>query len=201
MRLEIHAQHPEPRKIAKAVEVLKGGGVLAYPTDTVYGIGCDITQKKAIDRIYRMKRMREDQPLAFICPDLGDIAKYAVVDNQTYRTMRRLLPGPYCFILEATREVPRILMMKRKTVGIRIPHHEVPLAIVRELGRPIVSTTAAWEGESLNDPADIDERFPDLDLILDAGYGGLIGTTVIDVTGSNGPVIVREGAGPVEGIF
>ena len=200
MRIEIHGEHPEPRKIAKAVEVLRKGGVIAYPTDTVYGIGCDITQKKAIDKIYAMKRMKPDQPLAFICSDLGDIAKYAVVDNQAYRIMRRLLPGPYCFILEATREVPKILMMKRKTVGIRVPHHEVPLAIVRELGNPIISTTAAWEGESLNDPAEIDERFGALDLILDAGYGKLTSTTVVDMTGPE-PEVTRVGAGPVDGLF
>jgi tRNA threonylcarbamoyl adenosine modification protein (Sua5/YciO/YrdC/YwlC family) len=200
MRLEIHPDHPEPRKIARAVEILRKGGVIAYPTDTVYGLGCDIRQKKAIDRIYQMKRMREDQPLAFICPDLGDIAKYAIVDNQTYRTMRRLVPGPYCFILEATREVPKMLMMKRKTVGIRVPHHEVPLALARELGSPIISTTASWEGESLNDPEDIAARFPGLDLILDAGLGGLVGTTVVDMTGGT-PAVTREGAGPVESIF
>jgi tRNA threonylcarbamoyl adenosine modification protein (Sua5/YciO/YrdC/YwlC family) len=198
MRIEIHEEHPEPRKIARAVEVLRRGGVIAYPTDTVYGIGCDITQKKAIDKIYAMKRMKPDQPLAFICADLGDIAKYAVVDNQAYRIMRRLLPGPYCFILEATREVPKILMMKRKTVGI--PHHEVPLALVRELGNPIISTTAAWEGEPLNDPADIDARFGGLDLILDAGYGRLTSTTVVDMTGA-APEVTRVGAGPVEGVF
>jgi tRNA threonylcarbamoyl adenosine modification protein (Sua5/YciO/YrdC/YwlC family) len=200
MRIEIHEEHPEPRKIARAVEVLRRGGVIAYPTDTVYGIGCDITQKKAIDKIYAMKRMKPDQPLAFICADLGDIAKYAVVDNQAYRIMRRLLPGPYCFILEATREVPKILMMKRKTVGIRVPHHEVPLALVRELGNPIISTTAAWEGEPLNDPADIDARFGGLDLILDAGYGRLTSTTVVDMTGA-APEVTRVGAGPVEGVF
>lgn len=200
MRLQVNPQHPEPRKIARIVEVLRKGGVIAYPTDTVYGIGCDITQKKAIDRVYEIKRMKKDQPLAFVCPDLGDIAKYCVVDNQQYRIMRRLLPGPYCFILEATREVPKMLMMKRKTVGIRIPHHEVALAIVRELGNPIISTTASWEGEALNDPADIDERFPQLDLIVDAEYGGLTGTTVVDLTGPL-PEVVREGAGPVDGIF
>lgn len=200
MRIEINPHHPEPRKIARAVEVLRAGGVIAYPTDTVYGIGCDITQKKAIDRVYQIKQMPREQALAFICPDLGDIAKYAVVDNQTYRTMRRLLPGPYCFILEATREVPRLLMMKKKTVGIRVPHHEVALELVRQLGNPIISTTAAWKGESLNDPADIDIRFKQLDLVLDAGYGGLIGTTVVDMTGSV-PLVTREGAGPVEGIF
>ncbi len=197
MRLEINPQHPEPRKIQRAVEVLRDGGVIAYPTDTVYGIGCDITQKRAVDRVYAIKRMKPDQPLAFICPDLGDLAKYALVDDRTYRLMRRLTPGPYCFILEASREVPRILQMKRKTVGIRVPHNEVALALVRALGNPIVSSTASREGEPLNDPAEIDEAFPGLDLILDAGYGGLVPSTVIDVTGAE-IVVVREGAGSVE---
>lgn len=199
MRLEINRSHPEPRKIQRAVEVLRQGGVIAYPTDTVYGIGCDITQKKAVDRVYAIKRMKPDQPLAFICPDLGDLAKYALVDDRTYRLMRRLTPGPYCFILEASREVPRILQMKRKTVGIRVPHDEVCLALVRALGNPIVSSTANKDGEPLNDPADIDEAFPGLDLILDAGYGGLTPSTVLDVTGSD-IVVVREGAGSVEAL-
>jgi tRNA threonylcarbamoyl adenosine modification protein (Sua5/YciO/YrdC/YwlC family) len=197
MRLEIHPEHPEPRKIQRAVDVLRDGGVIAYPTDTVYGIGCDITQKKAVDRVYAIKRMKPDQPLAFICPDLGDLAKYALVDDRTYRLMRRLTPGPYCFILEASREVPRILQMKRKTVGIRVPHNEVALALVRALGNPIVSSTASRDGEPLNDPADIAEAFPGLDLILDAGYGGLTPSTVLDVTGSD-VVVVREGAGAVD---
>ena len=200
MRIEIDPLRPDPRKINRAVECLRDGGVIAYPTDTVYGIGCDITQKKAIDRVYEIKRMPKDQPLAFICPDLGDIAKYCVVDNQNYRVMRRLLPGPYCFILEATRDVPRMLMMKRKTVGIRVPHHEVALSLVRGLGNPIISTTASWEGEALNDPADIATHYKHIDLILDAGYGGLIGTTIVDLTGPL-PVVKREGAGPTEGIF
>lgn len=199
MRLEIHREHPEPRKIQRAVEILRDGGVIAYPTDTVYGIGCDITQKKAVDRVYAIKRMKPDQPLAFICPDLGDLAKYALVDDRTYRLMRRLTPGPYCFILEASREVPRILQMKRKTVGIRVPHDEVCLALVRALGNPIVSSTASKDGEPLNDPADIDEAFPGLDLILDAGYGGLTPSTVLDVTGPD-IVVVREGAGSVEAL-
>jgi len=199
MRLEINRSHPEPRKIQRAVEVLRQGGVIAYPTDTVYGIGCDITQKKAVDGVYAIKRMKPDQPLAFICPDLGDLAKYALVDDRTYRLMRRLTPGPYCFILEASREVPRILQMKRKTVGIRVPHDEVCLALVRALGNPIVSSTASKDGEPLNDPADIDEAFPGLDLILDAGYGGLTPSTVLDVTGSD-IVVVREGAGSVEAL-
>jgi tRNA threonylcarbamoyl adenosine modification protein (Sua5/YciO/YrdC/YwlC family) len=197
MRLEINPQHPEPRKIQRAVEVLRDGGVIAYPTDTVYGIGCDITQKRAVDRVYSIKRMKPDQPLAFICPDLGDLSKYARVDDRTYRLMRRLTPGPYCFILEASREVPRILQMKRKTVGIRVPHNEVALALVRALGNPIVSSTASRDGEPLNDPADIDEAFPGLDLILDGGYGGLVPSTVLDVTSAD-ILVVREGAGSVD---
>ena len=198
-RLEINRQHPEPRKIERAVALLRDDGVLAYPTDTVYGLGCSITSKKAVERIYRMKRMKPDQPLAFICPDLGDLAKYAIVDDRTYRLMRRLTPGPYCFILEATREVPRILQMKRKTVGIRVPHDEVALALVRALGNPIVSTTAVIEGQPLVDPAEIDETFPGVDLILDGGFGGITPSTVLDLTGRD-IVVVREGAGPVDAL-
>jgi tRNA threonylcarbamoyl adenosine modification protein (Sua5/YciO/YrdC/YwlC family) len=199
MRLEINRQHPEPRKIERAVSILRDDGVIAYPTDTVYGLGCDIKSKKAIERIYRIKKMKPDQPLAFICPDLGDLAKYAIVDDRTYRLMRRLTPGPYCFILEATREVPRILQMKRKTVGIRVPHDEVALALVRALGNPIVSTTASKQGEPLADPGEIDDEFPGLDLVLDGGYGGLVSSTVLDLSGRD-IVIVREGAGPVDAL-
>lgn len=198
-RIQIDPVHPDPRRIRKAVDVLRGGGVIAYPTDTVYGIGCDIGQKKAVDRVYQIKRMKPDQPLAFICPDLGDLSRYALVDDRTYRLMRRLTPGPYCFILRATREAPRILHLhkKRKTVGIRVPHHEVALALVRELGSPIVSTTASWEGEPLNDPNDIAAYYPQFDLFLDAGWGGLEVSTVLDLSGDE-LEIVREGAGPVD---
>lgn len=199
MRLEIHPTHPEPRKIKNVIETLRKGGVVVYPTDTVYALGCDITQKKAIDRVYQVKRMDKEQPLAFVCPDLGDIARYAIVDDRAYRLMRRLLPGPYTFILEATREVPRILMMKRKTVGIRIPHHEVALQIVRELGNPIVSTSATWEGEQLNDPDDLVLRYKQADIVIDSGWGGLDPSTVIDLTGPE-PVVTRQGAGPTEGL-
>lgn len=199
MLLEINRAHPEPRKIQKAVAILADDGVIAYPTDTVYGIGCDIESKKAIERVYRIKKMKPDQPLAFICPDLGEIAKYAVVSNQTYRLMRRLTPGPYCFILEATREVPRLLQMKRKTVGIRIPHDEVALALVRALGRPIVSSTATEGGEPMADPVEIGEQFPGLDLVLDGGAGGLVPSTVLDLS-SGSIVVVREGAGPIDAL-
>ena len=200
MRLEIHPTHPEPRKIKQVVDALKRGANIAYPTDTVYGIGCDIFAKKTIDKIYQMKRMKKDQPMAFVCPDLGDIARYAVVDDRAYRIMRRLLPGPYTFILQATREVPKIMMMKRKTVGIRVPHHEIALDIVRELGNPIVSTSCTWEGEQLNDPDDIVARFKQIDIVIDGGWGALDPSTVVDLSGPV-PEIVREGAGPVEGLI
>jgi len=143
MLLAIDPNHPEPRKIRRAVSVLEEGGVIAYPTDTVYGIGCDLINKRAIDRIYEIKRMDHSHPLAFVCPDLAHIARYAIVDNQVYRVLRRFLPGPYTFILEATREVPKLVQMKRKTVGIRVPSCEATRALVRELGRPIISSTAA----------------------------------------------------------
>jgi tRNA threonylcarbamoyl adenosine modification protein (Sua5/YciO/YrdC/YwlC family) len=199
MRLEINRLHPEPRKVQRAVEVLRDDGVIAYPTDTVYGLGCDIKSKKGVERVYRIKKMKPDQPLAFICPDLGDLAKYAIVDDRKYRLMRRLTPGPYCFILEATREVPRILQMKRKTVGIRVPKDEVALALVRELGNPIVSSTASSDGDPFADPGEIDEHFHGLDLVLDGGYGGLVPSTVLDITGPE-IVVVRHGAGSVDAL-
>lgn len=200
MLVEINAEHPEPRKIRRAVEALLAGEVIGYPTDTVYGLGCDISSKKAIDRLYQIKGMDRSHPLAFICPDLSEIARYAVVDNQIYRVLRHFLPGPYCFILEATREVPRILQTKRKTIGIRVPKHEVTCAIVRELGRPIISTTAQRAGaEPHVDPAEIDEDFKGLGLVIDSGAGGLVPTTVVDLTVSP-PIVIREGAGSVEEI-
>lgn len=197
MRLEIRRDHPEPRKIQRAVELLRDAAVIAYPTDTAYAIGCDMMQKRAVDRLYAVKRMRPEQPLALICPDLGDLARYAVVDDRTYRLMRRLTPGPYCFVLQASREVPRMLQMKRKTVGIRVPHDEVCLALVRALGNPLVTTTASKDGQILSDPADIDAAFPGLDLVLDAGSGGVVPSTVLDVSGPE-IVVVREGAGPLD---
>lgn len=198
-RIQIDPDHPDPRLIRKAVNAIRGGAVVIYPTDTVYGIGCDFTQKKAVDRVYALKRMKSDRPLAFLCPDLGDLSRYAVVGDQTYRLMRRLTPGPYCFILPATRDAPRILHInkKRKQVGIRIPHAEIPLGLVRELGNPIVSTTASWDGEPLNDPNDLASYYSGADLFLDAGWGGLEPSTVLDLT-SGDIEVVREGAGPTD---
>jgi tRNA threonylcarbamoyl adenosine modification protein (Sua5/YciO/YrdC/YwlC family) len=200
--ISINPDHPEPRKIRRAVEALEAGEVIAYPTDTVYGLGCDLFNKKAVEKLYAIKRMDKKHQLAFICPDLGNIAQYAIVENQHYRVLRRMLPGPYCFILEATREVPKLVQSKRKTVGIRIPAHEVIRAITRELGRPVISTTAQHldEAEPHVDPDEIDAAFRGLAMVLDGGAGGVVPTTVVDLTESP-PLIVREGAGSVDDLI
>jgi tRNA threonylcarbamoyl adenosine modification protein (Sua5/YciO/YrdC/YwlC family) len=198
MLLEIQTEHPEPRKIQRAVDALEAGEVIGYPTDTVYGLGCDLMNKRAVERLYTVKRMPKTQPLAFICPDLGDIARYAIVEKAEYRILKHYLPGPYCFILKATREVPKLVLSKRQTVGIRIPNHEVTLALVRALGRPLISTTAQVDGgDPFVDPNEIDDAFPGLGLVIDAGGGGLVPTTIIDLT-KNPPEVIREGAGPVD---
>lgn len=200
MLLSIHVDHPEPRKIQRAVEVLERGGVIGYPTDTVYGLGCDLMNKSAIERLYQIKGMPKNKSLAFICHDLSDISKYAVVDNAVYRILRRCLPGPYCFILQATREVPKIALTKQKTVGIRVPSHPVVIALTQALGRPIISTTACRDSsDPMIDPTEIRDEFHGLDLVLDGGAGGQVPTTVIDL--STGELeVVREGAGPLEGL-
>lgn len=197
MIIEINPQSPEPRKIRRAVEVLRAGAAIAYPTDTCYGLGCDLFNKKAIDRLYQIKNMPKDHPLSFVCRDIAEIARYAVVNDQEYRIIKKFLPGPYCFILNATREVPKIVQSPRKHVGIRIPNHEVIRALVMELDGPIISSTAAPTGQSpMVDPREIDDHFKGLELVLDGGPGGEAPTSVIDLTGKS-PVIVREGAGDV----
>ncbi len=195
MLLEINPLTPEPRKIRRAVDALASGEVIAYPTDTCYGLGCDLFNKKAVDRLYQIKGMDRSQMLAFVCQNLGDVAKYAVMHDRVYRTLKQYLPGPYCFILEATREVPRLVQTPRKTVGVRIPNHPVALALAAELGRPIISSTAARHGVAPTpDPAEIELEFPGLALVLDAGAGGTVPTTVVDLT-ADSPRLVREGAG------
>jgi tRNA threonylcarbamoyl adenosine modification protein (Sua5/YciO/YrdC/YwlC family) len=196
--VEINAAHPEPRKIQQAVDVLERGGIIAYPTDTVYGLGCDLMNKSAIERLYQVKGMQKNKNLAFICNDLSNITRYAVVDNSAYRMLRHYLPGPYCFILQATRDVPKMVLSKQKTVGIRVPDHPVIIELTKALGRPIISTTAQRQGEDpFIDPSEIRDEFKGLDLVLDAGAGGSVPTTVIDL--SQGVVeIIREGAGSVE---
>ncbi|HRG95814.1 MAG TPA: L-threonylcarbamoyladenylate synthase [Polyangiaceae bacterium] len=198
MILEIYPDHPEPRKIRRAVDALLAGEVIAYPTDTVYGLGCDLMNKKAIDRLYAIKGMDRSRDLAFVCADLSEIARYAVVQNHQYRILKHLLPGPYCFILDATREVPKLVQMKKKTVGIRVPDNAIIRAITRELGRPVISTTAQRPGEDpLVDARDIDAAFKGLGLVVDGGGGGLVPTTVVDLT-TVPPTVVRQGAGPVD---
>lgn len=197
MLVEINPDTPEPRKIRKAVEALASGEVIAYPTDTVYGLGCDLMNKKAVDSLYAIKGMPRSQQLAFVCRDIAEVATYAVLHDAEYRILRQYLPGPYCFILPATREVPRIVQTPRKNVGVRVPNHAVALALVRELGHPIISSTAARPGQEPHvDPKELDLEFPGLALVLDGGPGGTLPTTVIDLT-THSPVIVREGAGDV----
>jgi tRNA threonylcarbamoyl adenosine modification protein (Sua5/YciO/YrdC/YwlC family) len=199
MIIAINPDYPEPRKVRRAVEALEAGAIIAYPTDTVYGLGCDLTNKKAIERLYQLKGLSRHQPLALICPDLADIARYAHVDNQAYRLLRRLLPGPYTFILEASREVPRMVQTKRRSVGIRVPAHEVIRAIVRALGRPVLSTSAGpHDGEPYIDARDIAARYAGAELVLDGGLGGTVGSTVVDLMEG---VVVREGAGPIDDLF
>ncbi|MDD9946587.1 MAG: L-threonylcarbamoyladenylate synthase [Myxococcales bacterium] len=197
MRIAINPRHPEPRKISQAVEVMRRGGVIAYPTDTVYGLGCDIFDKRAVEKIYRMKRMESSQLLSFVCPDMSSVSRYAVVNDWAYRIMRSLLPGPYTFILRPTREVPKVLRMKRKTVGIRMPDHAVATALVEGLGHPVASSSASIDGEQMIDPADMERRFPQLELVLDAEGCGLTPSTVVDLSGDE-PLVVRMGAGPVD---
>jgi tRNA threonylcarbamoyl adenosine modification protein (Sua5/YciO/YrdC/YwlC family) len=196
-RIQIHPTHPQQRRIKQVVELLRKGGVVVYPTGTVYGLGCDIKQKRAIERIYQIKQLKSDHPLSFVCQDLSDIARYAFVDDFAYRIMKRLIPGPYTFILNATREVPKLLVRKRKTVGIRVPGDPVAHAMVEELGSPIVSTSATFEGQILNDPDELAARFHHVTAFVDSGWGGLEPSTVIDLTGDE-PIVVREGAGPVD---
>lgn len=195
MLLEINPFGPEPRKIRRAVDALVAGEVIGYPTDTVYGLGCDMFNKKALNRLYQIKGMDRAQMLAFVCRDMTEISRYAVMHDRVFKVLRKYLPGPYCFILEATHDVPRAVQGHRKTVGVRIPNHPVALALVEGLGHPIVSSTAARHGETPHiDARELDVEFPGLAMVLDCGPGGTDPTTVVDLTGQQ-PVIIRAGAG------
>ncbi len=194
--LAIDPEHPQPRLIEKAVGVLSSGGLVALPTDTYYGLGCDLFDKRAIERIYQLKQLPKTHELAFICADLAEIARYAMVDNAAYRVLRRKVPGPYTFILPATRLVPDLLLRRQKTVGIRVPQSPIALEIVRKLEHPLISTSAATpDGEVLIDPKEIKEKLGHgLDLILDGGYKPNEPSTVVDLTGPE-PQVVRQGKG------
>jgi tRNA threonylcarbamoyl adenosine modification protein (Sua5/YciO/YrdC/YwlC family) len=196
LRLLINDQNPQGRYINQAAELLRDGGLICYPTDTVYGIGCDIFNKSSIEAIHRIKGKSYASPLSFICPHLRGIAEYAYISNQAYKVMRRLLPGPYTFILPATRIVPKIMMRKRKTVGIRVPDNRICQMLLTAFGKPIVSTsTSTADGEIVHQPDEIFSFFnSQLDLFLDSGPLGFQTSTVIDFTGES-PIIVREGKG------
>ena len=197
MRIVINGQHPQPRKIRRVADELERGGIIGYPTDSVYGLGCDILNKKGIDKLYQIKGIPRTQLLSFVCPDLTQIARYAVVDDVAYRVIKRLVPGPYTFILPATKAIPKVLRMNRKTVGIRVPDSPVALALAAELGRPIVSTSASKDGWFFNDPVEIEREFHQLTMVVDSEFGGYTPSTVIDLSGDE-PEVVREGAGPVD---
>jgi tRNA threonylcarbamoyl adenosine modification protein (Sua5/YciO/YrdC/YwlC family) len=203
MLLPIHPVNPEPRKIKKAVEVLTKGGIIAYPTGTVFGFGADLFNKKAVEKVYQIKNAKKHKPFSFLCADLSEISRYARINDSAYRLMKRLVPGPYTFILEATKEAPRLSMSKRKTVGIRVPDHPVALALLKELGRPIISTSAVKEGDEWisNDPQEIAQKFKQVDLVLDAGLGGINPSTILEFNDYGEIEILREGAGPIDEIF
>ncbi len=196
MLISINPDNPQARLVKQASEILRDGGVIAYPTDTIYGIGCDIFNKKGVRKIYQIKQRDPRKPFSFICSDLSDISTYAQVSNFAFKIMKRHLPGPYTFVLEATRLVPDLLTTKQRTVGIRIPDNRIALAIVRELGHPIVTTSANLSGESpISDPSLIeDELGHTLDLIVDGG--NLMGdpSTIISLIDDQ-VEILRQGCG------
>jgi len=203
MIIELNPEHPQPRKVDRIVETLRAGGLIAYPTDSVYGIGCDIFNKGAVDKLRdllkHIKGEDDRSPLSFICKDLGNIAEYAYVNDYAYRTLRRMLPGPYTFILEATKLVPKVMRNRRKTVGIRVPDAAIPLEIVRILGNPIVTSTAKdTDGDLIPDPWSIQDLYGHaIDIVVDGGYLFPEPSTVVDFT-EDVPRLVRQGKGSVE---
>jgi len=196
MILALNPENPQQRLVKRVVECLKQGGVIAYPTDTIYGLGCDIFNKKGVKKIYQIKQRDPRKPFSFICADLSDVSNYAQVSNFAFKIMKRYLPGPYTFVLEATRVVPDVLTTRQKTVGIRIPANAIALAIVQELGHPIVTTSANVSGEDSHcDPAEIEHQIgKHLDLVIDGGV--LLGeqSTVISLIDDQIEVL-RQGSG------
>lgn len=196
----MNAEHPQPRRVDRVLDILRDGGIIAYPTDSVYGIGCDIFNKAAVERLHALVREIKDSPnhspLSFICEDLSNIAEYAYISDHAYRTMRRMLPGPYTFVLEATKLVPKVMLNRRKTVGIRVPDSAIPIRLVQRLGNPIATTSAALaEGELIPDPWTIENLYGHaIDAVIDGGYLFPEPSTVIDFT-ADVPVLIRQGKG------
>ncbi len=198
MLVAINSQNPQMRLIRKAVEILRGGGIVIYPTDTVYGMGCDLFNKKSAERIYDIQRRDRKQPLSFICADLKDISRYARVSDDAYKIMRRLLPGPYTFILEASRAVPKTILPKRQTTGIRVPDNRICQALLAEMGSPVISTSVKnGEGELLSDPRIIEELFGKrVDMIIDGGIIAAAPSSVVSLL-DEGVEVIRKGKGDV----
>ena len=198
MILEINPQNPQKRLIRRAVEVLRNGGVIAYPTDTYYGIGCDIFNKSAIERVYQLKRRPKHKPFSFICSDLKNISQYAQVTSYVYKTMKRLLPGPYTFILAGSRLVPKIMLTNRKTAGIRVPDNRICLKLVEELGNPIITTSATMpDGSIFNDASLIHDYFKGrIDLVVDGSIVPGKPSSVISLI-DDIPEVIRKGMGDV----
>lgn len=198
MLLHIHPENPQPRLVKQVVETLQKGGIIIYPTDTVYGLGCDILQQKAVERICRIKQVDPKKAqLSFVCSNLSHLSDFAKpLSNPIYRLLKEYLPGPYTFILPASKMVPKILQSKKDTIGLRIPANKIAMAIINELGRPILSASLPGEMvEDYTDPEVMYENFMnEVDFVVDGGIGGMIPSTVVDCTGEE-PVLVREGLG------
>jgi tRNA threonylcarbamoyl adenosine modification protein (Sua5/YciO/YrdC/YwlC family) len=198
MLLHLHPVNPQPRNIRMIVECLLNGGVIVYPTDTIYGLGCDIFQHKAIERICRIKQVDPAKAqLSFICHDLSDLSNYTKsISTPLYRLLKTYLPGPYTFILPASKQVPKILKSRKDTIGLRIPDNIIARSLVRELGHPILSSSLPGDMvEEYTDPEMIQEKFDSLvDIVIDGGIGGILPSTVVDCTGDE-PVVIRKGLG------
>jgi len=202
MLLEIHPNNPNPRHIATVVDCLKSGGIIAYPTDTIYGLGCDIFQPKAIEKIAQIKGVDPAKAqLSFVCADLSDLSKYTKsISTPLYRLLKNYLPGPFTFILPASKQVPKLLQNKKNTIGLRIPNNHIASAIVAALEHPILSASLPGEMvEDYTDPYVIHQNFENLvDIVIDGGIGGMIPSTIVDCT-TDDYTIIREGAGVWEG--
>ena len=198
MLIHINPQNPQKRLIDKVVDTLRRGGIIAYPTDTFYGIGCDILNKKAIERIYQLKMRNKNKPFSFICSGLKNISHYAKVSNYAYKTMKRLLPGPYTFILEGSRLVPKIMLTKRKTAGIRVPNNPICLSLVETSGNPIITTSATTpDGELFNDASLLHDYFyPRVEIVCDGGATPAQPSSVISLI-KDYPEVIRKGMGDV----
>ena len=194
--LSVDPQHLKGRHVDRAVEVLRRSGVIVYPTDTIYGLGCDVASKAAVERIRRIKGRDADKPMSFVCSDLVQIGRYGHVSNFVHRILKRFLPGPYTFVLTATRETPRVLQSKQKTVGVRMPDHPVPLALVERLGNPVVSTSANESNEEVvSNPADLERIFGNrVDLIMECGTLPVQASSVVSLVDDT-VEILREGQG------